>query len=42
MRKNNSKRAHQLVKDLITVKKGKAIILYKIGQENASQKDERY
>ena len=39
--KNNSKRVYQLVKDLTTVKQGKAI-LSKIVQENASQKIERY
>ena len=38
LRKNNSKRAYQLVKDLTTVKQGKA----KIVQENASQKSNRY
>ena len=38
MRKNNSKRAYQLVNDLTTVKQGKA----KIVQENASQKSNRY
>ena len=37
LRKNNSKRAYQLVKDLTTVKQGKA----KIVQENASQKSDR-
>ena len=35
------KRAYQLVKDLITVKQGKAP-LSKIVQENASQKKDRY
>ena len=40
LRKNNSKRAHQLVKDLTTVKQGKRL-LSKI-QENASQKSDRY
>ena len=38
LRKNNSKRAYELVKDLTTVKQGKA----KIVQENASQKSNRY
>ena len=41
LRKNNSKRAYQLVKDLTTVKQGK-LLLSKIVQENASQKNERY
>ena len=41
LRKNNSKRAYQLVKDLITVKQGKAP-LSKIVLENASQKKDRY
>ena len=41
LRKNNSKRAYQLVKDLITVKQGKAP-LSKIVQESASQKSDRY
>ena len=40
-RKNNSKRAYQPMKDLITVKQGKAP-LSKIVQENASQKKDRY
>ena len=40
-RKNNSKRAYQLVKELTTVKQGK-LPLSKIVQENASQKKERY
>ena len=40
LRKNNSKRAYQLVKDLTTVKQGKRL-LSKI-QENASQKSDRY
>ena len=35
LRKNNSKRAYQLVKDLTTVKQG-------IVHENASQKSDRY
>ena len=38
LRKNNSKRAYQLLEDLITVK----LLLSKIVQENASQKTERY
>ena len=38
--KNNSKRAYQLVKDLTTVKQGK-LLLSKIVQENASQKNEK-
>ena len=38
LRKNNSKRAYQLVKDSTTVKQGK---LSKIVQKNASQKNER-
>ena len=37
LRKNNSRRAYQLVKDLTTVK-----LLSKIVQENASQKSDRY
>ena len=41
LRKNNSKRAYQLVKDLTTVYRGKQL-LSKIVQENASQKNERY
>ena len=41
LRKNNSKRAYQLVKDLTTVKKGKATIS-KIIQENASPKKQSY
>ena len=41
LRKNNSKRAYQLVKDLTTVKRGKRL-LSKIVQENASQKSDRY
>ena len=36
MRKNNSKRACQLVKDWTTVKQGKIV------QENASRKNQRY
>ena len=36
LRKNNSKRAYQHVKDLNTVKQGKIV------QENASQKSDRY
>ena len=41
LRKNNCKRAYQLVKDLTTVKQGKQQ-LYKIVEENASQKSNRY
>ena len=43
LRKNNSKRAYQLMKDLTTVKQGK-VHRYKgkIVQENASQKRDRY
>ena len=41
LRKNNSKRAYQLVKDLTTVKQGKATTS-KIVQENASQRSDRY
>ena len=41
LRKNNSKRAYQLMKDLTTVKQGKATTV-QIVQENASQKNERY
>ena len=40
-RKNNSKRAYQLVKDLTTVKQGKRL-LSKIVQEKVSQKCDRY
>ena len=39
LRKNKSKRAYQLVKDLTTVKQR---LLSKIVQENASQKSDRY
>ena len=41
LRKNNSKRAYQLVKDLTTVKQGKATTVQLV-QENASQKSDRY
>ena len=41
LRKNNSKRAYQLVKDLTTVKLGKAL-RSKIIQVTALQKNERY
>ena len=41
LRKNNSKRAYQLVKGLTTVKQGKATTV-KIVQENALQKSDRY
>ena len=41
LRKNNSKRAYQLVKNLTTVKQEK-LLLSKIVEENASQKNERY
>ena len=41
LRKNNSKRAYELVKDLTTVKQGKATTV-QIVQENASQKSDRY
>ena len=37
LRKNNSKKAYQHVKDLTTAKQSK-LLLSKIGQENASQK----
>ena len=40
-RKNNSKRAYHLVKNLTTVNEEK-LLLSKIVQENASQKNERY
>ena len=40
VRKNNSKPAYQLVKDLTTGNRGKAL-LSKIVQENASQKSDR-
>ena len=39
LRKNNSKRAYEMVKDLTTVKQGKAAT---VDQENASQKSKRY
>ena len=39
LRNNNSKRAYQIVKDLTTVKQGKATTVV---QENASQKSDRY
>ena len=42
LRKDNSKRAYQLVKDLTTVKPKKKRLLSKIVQENASQKSDRY
>ena len=41
LRKNNSKRAYQMVKDLTTVKQAKATTVQDV-QENASQKNERY
>ena len=41
LRKNNSKRAYQLGKDLTTVKQGKRL-LSKIVQGNASEKSDRY
>ena len=41
LRKNNSKRAYQLVKDLTTVKKGK-LLQSKTAQEIALQKNERF
>ena len=41
LKKNNCKRAYQLVKDLTTVKQGK-LLLSKIVQENASQESDRY
>ena len=41
LRKNNSKRAYQLVKDLSNVKQRNATTV-KIVQENASQKSDRY
>ena len=41
LRKNNSKRAYQLVKDLTTVYRGKQL-LSKIVQEKVSQKSDRY
>ena len=40
LRKNNSQRAYQQVKDLTTVKRGK--LLSKIVLEYASQKSDRY
>ena len=41
LRKNNSKRAYELVKDLITVKQGK-VTSVQDRSGNASQKSERY
>ena len=41
LRKNNSKRAYQMVKDLTTVKQAKATTVQDV-QENASQKSDRY
>ena len=41
LRKNTSERAYQLVRDLTTVKQGKATTVQDV-QENASQKCERY
>ena len=41
LRKNNCKRAYQLVKDLTTVKQGKATTVQD-RSENASQKSDRY
>ena len=41
LRKNSSNRAYELVKDLTTVKQGKATTV-QIVQENASQKSDRY
>ena len=41
LRKNNSKRAYGLVKDLTTAKQGKATTV-KIVLENAPQKSDRY
>ena len=40
IRKNNSKRAYKLVKDLNTMKQGNATTIQV--QKNALQKDERY
>ena len=41
LRKSNSKRAYQFVKDLTTLKQGKATTVQDV-QENVSQKKERY
>ena len=41
LRKNNSKRAYQVVKDLTTVKQGKATTVQDC-PKNASQKSNRY
>ena len=41
LRKNKSKRTYQLVKELTTVKQGKATTVQDL-QENASQKSGRY
>ena len=41
LRKNSSKRAYKLVKDLTTLKQGKATTVQDV-QENVSQKKERY
>ena len=40
--KNNSKKAYPLVKDLTTVKNEGKLLLSKIVQENASQKNQKY
>ena len=40
--KNNSKKAYPLVKDLTTVKNEGKLLLSRIVQENASQKNKRY
>ena len=41
LRRNNSKRAYQLMNNLTTVNKGK-LLLSRIVQENVSQKNKRY
>ena len=42
LRKNNSKRAYQLVKDLTTVKQRKATAVQNNSEKNASQRSDRY
>ena len=42
LRMNNDKRACQLVKDLTTVKQGKATTVQGRSEKNASWKNERY
>ena len=42
LRKNNSKRAYQLMKDLTTVKQGKATTVQDRSGKTNSQKNDRY